>query len=129
MRAYDIAFALIILQATIGFVNGLGLFEHPYYATPENEYTKYKVEDLKDYKKIADNPSVLDYMALSVNLLWEGFVMFLKVVFAVIVILPILIDIFGVPVGLASLIQVGIYVIYFMGWTQWKSNKGLRYYE
>ena len=130
MRAYDIALFLIILQAAIGFTNELGIFDEQYYATQNNTYTNYRVSDLDEFNNLATEEAGLwDYTTMLANLAWEGIKMFLSVIFSIVIIFPKLISIFNIPAGISAFIQVAIYVVYFIGWAQWKSNKGMRMYE
>ena len=128
MRAYDMALILIILQASIGFVNGLGIFDRDYYATQNNTYTQYRVANLTEYNP-SEGEGLADYVADLARWVVDGLKLLFKVVGAVFIIYPTLTDTFGVPSGLSILLQGGIYVIYIMGWVQWKSNKGMRQFE
>lgn len=125
IRALDIAIFLIILQATIGFVNSLGMFDYDYYATQNNTYTQYTVQDLEEYETMAQNPGVSDYVSLAVDLAWEGIIIIAKVFFSVVLILPTLVSVFEIPTALAALIQGLVYFVYIIGWAQWKSGKSM----
>ncbi len=128
MRAYDIAMWLIILQASIGFINAIGLFETQYYATPQNAYN-YEIQDLDEYKVLTDNPGVLDYTRMGINWAWEGLVVIFKIIFSIVIIYPMLIKEFGIPAVLSVFLQATVYVVYAVGYKQWKSGKGMAYYE
>ena len=55
--------------------------------------------------------------------------MFLRIVLSVVCIFPMLIIVFNVPPILAGFLQVGVYVVYVMGFVQFKSNRSFRSFE
>lgn len=135
MRAFDIALFIILLEATIGFSNALGIWEENYYQAPNNTYTNYKVADLNTYNNatVVSEPALIDRFvkgasdligSIAVGL-WGLF----TIIFSIIYIYPELIKLFGIPSALGTFMQVGIYVIYLVGLYQWKSNKGVDNYR
>ncbi len=130
IRALDIAIYLIIIQATIVFVNNLGIFDEDYYANQNNTYTEYRIgsTDKEVYKAQIEEPSLIDKGIYLVEIAIGGLFAILEILIAVFVILPTLIRDFGVPAGLSVLLQVGIWVIYYIGWYQYRSGKSLEGY-
>lgn len=57
MRAIDITILLIAIQASLGFVNTIGVFDTPYYATPQNQWTEKQVSNLSEYSVNASSNS------------------------------------------------------------------------
>lgn len=129
MRAFQIILFIILLQAAIGFTNTIGVFDQPFYATPDNKVTGYTVENLSSFGDVGENPSILDYAAISITWVWQGLVMFLQIAFAIVLVYPTLVDTFGIPGSLSAFIQVGIYVIYVWGYMQFKTGRSTKHME
>ena len=128
MRAFEIALFLIVVQASIGFFNSIDAFDTDYYNTPQNQYN-YEVSDLAAYSNITRTIPLLDYMIMTATWMWDTLFIMLDIVFSVVIIFPIVINTFNIPVVLSVFMQVGIYVVYATGYIQWKSGKGLKYFE
>ena len=119
MRAWDITLFLIILQLVIGIVNGFGLFAVNYYATPQNQYTQYNLTQLQEFQA---EPTLWDYFVMAVKVFIEGVIWFLKIVFAVAIIYPTLVNIMGIPPMIAGPFQGILYLIDVLGYIQWKKG-------
>lgn len=120
---------LIILQATIGFVNQLGIFDEDYYANQNNTYAQYEIgSHEQEYKAQVKNPSWTEKAAYLLELSIAGLFAILEIFLAVFIIFPTLVSIFSVPAGLSAFLQVGIWVIYYLGWHQYRSGKTLEGY-
>lgn len=130
IRALDIAIYLIIIQATIGFVNQLGIFDEDYYANQKNPYTEYRISSSEKefYKAQVEEPSWIDKGLYLVELTIDGLFAILQIFLAVLIIFPTLINVFEVPAGLSVLMQVGIWMVYYLGWNQYRSGKSLEGY-
>lgn len=111
------------MQASIGFVNGLGIFDDDYYANVNNSYSQYEIQDLEEFQTLGEETSIVDYFSMMINLTWEGILMVLRIFFAIVIIFPTLVDTFSVPAGISGFLQVGVWVTYYLGWAQWKSGK------
>jgi len=133
MRAFHIILFLIVLQASIVFVSDTGIFNQNYIenaSLAKNTYYKsYNITNLSQYNDLNTEPSTWDYFTISARWIIEGFFLFIKIIFAIAFIFPLLISIFNVPTSLAAFIQGGIYVIYLWGYMQWKSGKSTKYME
>lgn len=128
-RASDITLFIILLQAAIGFVDAAGMFNQHYFDVPSNN-ASYTLTDLDSYaSQVSDPDDINSQLDLYLNWAWESFFIGLKVLFAVVFVLPTLISVFGVPAILATFIQVGIYYIYATWYSQYKSGKGWKLYE
>lgn len=128
-RASDITLFLIIVQAAIGFVNATGLFTEQYAATPQNPYSGILVQNLTEYKELTEAPTISDYVTEIAAWAWQAFIIGLWVVLAVITIFPTLVWTFHVPVILSVFIQAGVYYVYAIWYSQYKSGKGWKFYE
>ena len=126
-RASEITLFLILIQASIGFVDAIGLFSQHYMAVPSNN-ASYTITDLNTYAG-EQNPGILDELMIAARWAIDAFFIGLKIIFTVIFVLPTLIFTFGVPAAIAAFIQVGIYYIYAIWYAQWKSGKGWKQYE
>ena len=134
-RAGDITLMLILLQASIGFVNTLHVFDDDYIATPSNSPMNYRIVNLTDYQASVDSdePSPTAVLSLGLSWLWEGFVIGVKILLTVVVVFPTLVADpprgFGIPDALAVFLQIGIYFCYVIWYVQYKSGKAFKFYE
>src|SRR3989337_2082280 len=126
-RASEITLFLIIVQASIGFVDAIDLFDQSYLSVPANN-ASYTLTDLEEYTA-GQNPGVMDELLLMAQWAIEALMIGIKVILTVIFVLPMLINTFGVPLALAAFIQVGIYYIYGTWYAQFKSGRGWKQYE
>ena len=126
-RASEITLFLILLQASIGFVDATGMFTEHYISVPSNN-ASYTISDLYSYSASQD-PGIIDEAMLAIHWMLESFLIGLKVVFTVIFVFPTLVTVFHVPVALSVFIQAGIYYVYAVFYAQFKSGKGWRMYE
>lgn len=128
-RASEITLFIILVQAAIGFVDGSGIFTEHYLDVPENN-ADYTLTDLESYASAAnETESITSQVDLYLDWAWESFFIGLKILFAVLFVLPTLISLFGVPTILATFIQVGVYYTYATWYAQYKSGKGWQAYE
>ena len=132
MRAFHIMLFLIILQASVVFVSDTGIFDQNYIEdaslAKNSYYTSYNISNLTEYSA-GEEPSTWDYFTISAKWIIDGLFLFVKIIFAVAFIFPLLISIFNVPASLAAFIQGGIYVIYLWGYMQWKAGRSTKYME
>jgi hypothetical protein len=129
MKAYEIALYLIILQASIGLVNSIGVFEHNYVPTPENEYITWDISHIGAAYGNQTQPSIWDAMVMAARMAWEALIGLLKVLLAVVIIYPTLVNVFMINPAISGLIQVAIYVVYGIAIIQFKTGKNIRYME
>lgn len=128
-RASEITLAIVLLQASIGFVDATGLFTEHYLGDIENNAT-YTLTDLETYAESAnEEESLVSEIDLYLHWAWEAFFIGIKIMFAVLFVLPTLITKFSVEPVLATFIQVGIYYVYATWYSQYKSGKGWKFYE
>lgn len=128
-RASELTLFIILLQASIGFVDASGMFSAHYLTVPQNN-ASYTISNLDEYATSASTPpSILSEVDLFVHWAWDAFLIGLKILFAVIFVLPTLVTTFSVPVVLATFIQVGVYYLYATWYSQYKSGKGWKLYE
>jgi len=127
MRAWDITLLLIVVQACIGLVNGIGLFDVTYFAT-QNDSTAYTVGDISDLHDVEDGGEVsqMSYFDLAVTFGMAGINLLFKIVEAIVFIFPVLVDQFCIPLPLAAVLQSMIYLQIAWGYAQWKSNRSGR---
>lgn len=126
-RASEITMLLILIQASIGFVDSINLFDQHYLNVPSNN-ASYVITDLNEYTA-AQDPGIWDDIALVAGWVVESFMIGIKIIFTVVFVLPTLVLTFHIPVELALFVQVGVYYIYATWFAQWKSGKGWTQYE
>jgi len=120
-RASELTLFIILLQASIGFVDATGMFDAHYLSVPANNAT-YTIEDLNSYTAVQDQ-SIFDEVMLLAHWGIEAFFIGIKIIFAVIFVLPTLVNVFGIPAILATFVQVGVYYVYAVFYAQYKSGK------
>ena len=121
-RASEITFILILLQASIGFVDASGMFDQHYVTVPSNN-ASYTITDLEEYNTQTDGSGLQSEIDLYLHWAWESFFIGIKIIFTVLFVLPTLVTIFNVPVILSVFIQAGIYYVYAAWFAQYKSGK------
>ena len=128
MRAWDITLLLIVVQACIGLVNGIGLFDENYFATQNDSTTAYTVGDIADLHDVESGGEVsqMSYFDLAVTFGMAGINLLFKIVEAIVFIFPVLVDQFHIPLPLAAVMQSMIYLQVAWGYAQWKSNRSGR---
>ncbi len=140
MRAWDITLLLIVIQACIGLVNGIGLFDVTYFATQNDSTTAYTVGDisaLHGFERGGDVPDIpgieggasvsqMSYFDLAVTFGMAGINLLFKIVEAVVFIFPVLVNQFHIPLPLAAVLQMMFYLQVAWGYAQWKSNRSGR---
>ncbi len=126
-RATEIALALILLQASIGFVDAVGMFDTTYVATVRNN-ASYNLTHLSSYENVNENDIFAQAAALA-DMFIGTFLIGLKMVFSVIIIFPTLITRFHIPLEISVFIQAGIYYVYATWYAQYRSGKGWTQYE
>lgn len=120
MRAIEIAVFLILLQASIGFVSGMGIFEPDLYVE-SNQFTEWGIDNFDD--EFA--PGSQSSLTASIELLIQSVGMIASMMLAVLIIYPLLVGTFFVPATVAALIQVGIYAVYLLGGIEFMSGRSL----
>ena len=108
------------------FVADVDLFDANYLEQGDlarNQYSSYTIEEnLSEYGNASANPSTWDYFKMSVVWAIEAMIMFVKIVFSVVFIYPILVKVFGVPGVLSGFLQIGVWSLYLIGIAQWKAK-------
>jgi len=127
-RATSLALFIILVQASIGFVDASGLFSAHYLDTPQNN-ANYQLEDLKAYSAQTDDPGLWDDAKTLARWSIDAFLIGIKIVFAVAFIFPTLVKDLGVPAILSAFLQVGVYFVYATWYAQYRSGKGWKQYE
>lgn len=130
MRAWEIAKILIIIQATLGFISGIGLFDTMYIENPHDESAAYKVGDIDELYKVEEGASMqMGYFDMGVTFVTAGANIIFSVVKSVAFIFPMLVTVFHFPVKFAALLQVAVYLEMGYGVAQWLSNRPGRSFE
>lgn len=119
-RAAEITLLLILAQASLGFVDSIGIFDE-HYITGTSNNASYTISDLSEYQASGD---ITDELLLAAHWIWEGFFIGIKIIMTVIFVFPMLIGKFNIPVELSIFIQAGIYFVYASFYAQYKSGKG-----
>lgn len=113
-RFYDIWYLLTFCGLAIGFVNGLGLFGVDYMTAPEGS-----AFELSDIESIAGGGdiSAWDQFTLLVSQAVTAFGMITKMAISVVLVYPVMVDVFHVSPLVATLVQGGVvlsWVSFFM---------------
>lgn len=127
-RASEITLFLILLQASIGFVDSIGLFSQHYVDVPSNN-ASYTISDLNTYTSGTQDRTWTDDVMLLAYWTWEAMFIAVKILFTVAFVMLDLVTVFHVPIELSVFIQAGIYYVYATWYAQYKSGKGWRLYE
>ncbi len=127
-RATEIALALILLQASIGFVDAIGMFDTTYVAPIQND-ASYNITHLSTMGADTENTDWIDQITAGIDLFIGTFLIGFKIVFSIIFIFPTLVDRFHVPAAISIFIQAGIYYSYATWYAQYRSGKGWTQYE
>ena len=118
MKAYDIALALFVLNAVIGGVNGMGIFNTHVTEIPkpmnESEITEVvsDVESLHGYELLVFGPKVVI----------EMFSVFFTAIVGAITIIPMLMD-YGIPASVIAMIQGPTWIVYCWGAIQFLTGR------
>ncbi|MFA7162505.1 MAG: hypothetical protein WC083_08055 [Candidatus Methanomethylophilaceae archaeon] len=129
MRAWEIAKFLIIIQATIGLMNGMGYFgdSGTYFPTQNDSTTQYTVGDISEFNPATSGGvTQMGYFDMAVTFVMAGLNLVLKVIESIIFIFPTLVNTFGVPIPLAAILQIVIHMEVLYGVAQWKSGRSGR---
>jgi len=128
MRAWDITLLLIVVQACIGLVNGVGLFDQAYFASQNDSTTAYTVGDISGLHDVGagGEASQMSYFDFVVTFGMAGINLLFKIIEAIVFIFPTLVDQFKIPLPLAAVLQSMIYLQIAWGYAQWKSNRSGR---
>ena len=126
-RASELTLFIILLQASLGFVDATGMFNAHYVDVPDNN-ANYLVSDLDAYKSIEDQ-TIFDEVRVYAQWGIEALLIGIKIIMAVVIVFPTLVLVFHVPIILSLFIQAGVYYIYASFYAQYKSGKGWKFYD
>ncbi len=128
MRAWDLAIFVIMIEMSIGFIAGLGFYDHPSLMSVQNgEINRYQTENINE--TFAEKPTIADYLKFSLDWVFASFNMFIMIVSAFVGISWILYTTFKLPLTLCFFIQGIVYLIYTWGFIQWRSGRGGQAFE
>ena len=128
MRAWDFTLLLIVVQACIGLVNGVGLFDQTYFTTQNDSTTAYTVGDISDLHDVESGGEVsqMSYFDLVVTFGMAGINLMFNIIQAIVFIFPVLVTQFQIPLPIAAVMQSLRYMPVSYGYAQWKSNRSGR---
>jgi len=129
MKAYEISLFVVILSATIGFVNGIGVFGYQYEMTPQNDYVEWNVSQIGENFGNTSQISFFSKLTATTDMVIQGFSILIDMLFAIVCLYPTLVGVFHVPAQLSALLQVGIYAIYAIGILQFISGRSFKNIE
>jgi len=110
---WKLVFFLIMIQMSIGYVNGLGVFGANLAATPANEYTTYTLAAANSsFSHMSSGLWIMDVVTGGLTMVWMAFSVLWSMASAIFLIYPTLVNTFGVPASLSLIIQCGIYIVY-----------------
>ena len=124
MKAYDLCLYIILLTSVIGFVDSLGMF--PTYLAVEDETAR--IQELTGFDPggtITEYEEAYSPGAMVIS----GLKILVGGLLSTVWIAPILFGKLGMPTLLVGVMQVGIWVIYFLGGIQLLFNRSIKQYE
>lgn len=127
MRAMQIFFFILAVNAAIGMVNAVGLFNDPYMVEASGEEIRYSVSDLSDMAGAGAEPTLIDYTVMRVTWVWEAVLFIVKFIGAFVFIYPVLVEQFMIPAAVSVFLQGLIYVVYVWGWIQFRTNRSFQW--
>ena len=125
MKAYYLALYMLIICSTIGMVDDLGIFtsttvvDNPNIRIEDAKYVKINEEGIYEYN---EDMSLIGTMKTMLSI-------FIPAVLGAVWIAPILFTKLGAPISIVAVIQVGIWVVYFVGGLQFIFGRGITHYE
>lgn len=128
MMMWTLTKMIVLLAASIGFVTGIGFFNVVYYVPPTGTATNYTMDDVESLLA-PTQPGVGDYFGMMVAYVVTSLVTILLIVSAIVFLFPFLVWTFHMPIALAGLLQIIIYLQYAIGWAQLRSNRSIKYLE
>lgn len=124
IKAYDLALFILILTATVGMVDNLEIF--PTHLAIEDESAK--IEKLTGFSPSGDITPYEEQYSPGAMLI-SGIQLVVGGLLSTVWIAPTLSVKLGMPSILAGVMQVGIWVIYFLGGIQLVLNRSIKQYE
>lgn len=104
---------LIFLQLSIGFINGIGMFDAPAITNQTNEYTGYTLTKASDvYSGQTTGLNISDAIINGWSMIWTAWTVIWGMLSAVFMIYPVLVNQFHIPPSISILLQAGIYILY-----------------
>ena len=119
MKAYNIALALFVLNAVIGGVNGMGIFDTHIFETPK------PMDEVTITEKVSDFGSLRSYemLLLAPMVLVEMFsLFFFAILNAITLNIPMMVH-YGVPVSVIAMISAPMVIVYSWGAAQFLTGR------
>lgn len=125
MKAYYLALFMLIITATTGMVDDLGIFTPSLVVDNPN----IRIEDAKNVKINDEGIYEYDEDMSMLGTMKTMFNVFIPAILGAVWIAPVLITKMGVPVVLTAVFQVGIWVVYFVGGLQLVTGRNIKHFE
>lgn len=125
MRALDISKMLVCISLVIGLINGIGVFDEQYQHTLPSDTSGYILHNVSEIGEDLGNVTDLttwDYAKFTIMMGYEALIMLIKVLLAVVIIYPVLVYTFHIPIVFSVLIQALIWVNYAVAMVQYKKG-------
>lgn len=124
MKAYDLCLYIILLTSVIGLVDSLGMF--PTYLAVEDETAR--IQELTGFEPGGTITSYEENYSPGAMVI-SGLKILVGGLLSTVWIAPVLFGKLGMPALLVGVMQVGIWVIYFIGGIQLIFNRPIKQYE
>ena len=124
MKAYDLVLYVLFITVVISMVDGLGMFPTHLAIDDETE----KIRQLTGFDPSGDITKYEEQYSMG-SMLVSGLQLVTGGLLGTIWIAPVLFNKLGMPLELVSVIQIGIWVIYFLGGIQLLFNRSIKHYE
>ena len=112
-RLYDLVLLMVVAQAAIGFVNGVGMFTDPVYTQPDNAVAHWNIANSTDLGASNDVMAAESYNSdITLEMAFAAIGMIGDIFGAILFVYPALITTFMMPPLLAGVLQAAIYFIY-----------------
>lgn len=135
MKAVDIILFIVLIEASAGFITGLGeigLFpsnETVGIGEFEDEYVTWNVSRFNESIPDISSTGLFSYVAAAWEAVKIAFTTLIYMFGAIVCIYPQLVNTFHIPTQLSVFIQVGIYFVYSLAILQFISGRSTKNYE
>lgn len=122
MRALEITIFLLLIPASMGLVNAFHIFDNSVEMTADDsQYGDMTIDENGLGKfQLNESSTIIDYTMFSLLFVFEYIKWGLKILLAVLWLFPMLTQMFGIPLPLAAVLQVAMWVVWIVAIIQVK---------
>lgn len=120
MRAFEIAFFLVMVAAGFSIISSLQIFPADVVPVQESMFAPYSVNVLENFPA---SPGIIDYFFLMVTIVVNSIRWAMTVLLTILIFYPYLMQVLGIPAALAIPLNVGIWFVFVIAIVQiWRSQ-------